>query len=466
MANKARNGSGIHIKKSHRGEFTDYCGGTVTDKCIQMGKRSTDPKIRKQAIFAQNARKFKHQYGGSIYQQQPMYNYGQTSPYSQAQPYQATLTQPQQNTVYGPSQIHYDANFTSEDPRQIQQNKLDIYKKQALLQEEEKAKRQEQVQKANAFGSIAGDLAGEGISFLFNKIKSARAKNEAGMEGDSDAELSDVDLQQTDGNKFFQMEPLQLPMQYYPTQSQYTRLYQYGGDLVKMNKYNPFVSDPFDTAKDYYVSYKSVEDTETEPLIKPSKTTDKLDDKSFDYGLYIPQSAPETKQENNKISQDNEEWFSHDDNESNTVINQKRNSYKETTIGQFDSDFNMYGKDSIFTQHKAFWKNLAKAESGFRPYVRNKEGAYGYFQIMPSSRTGESIKTQFEDAARLMKQHMSMITSDDRKIARQKGITEEGLMAGVWLGGPLGVKRALRGKGNAKDSNGTSVMGYMLKFSK
>lgn len=107
-----------------------------------------------------------------------------------------------------------------------------------------------------------------------------------------------------------------------------------------------------------------------------------------------------------------------------------------------------------------------KSESGFRPYVMNKEGAYGYFQIMPASRTGESIKTQFEDAARLMKSHMGMIDTDDRRLAKQQGITEEGIMAGVWLGGPRGVKRALRGKGNAKDSNGTSVMGYMIKFSK
>lgn len=61
MAYLLRNGSKINIKKSHRGRFTDYCGGTVTEECIQRGRRSNDPKIRKQAVFAQNARKFKHQ---------------------------------------------------------------------------------------------------------------------------------------------------------------------------------------------------------------------------------------------------------------------------------------------------------------------------------------------------------------------------------------------------------------------
>lgn len=52
--------SGIHIKKSHEGLFTDYCNGKVTSECIQKGKNSSDPKIRKRATFAANARKWNH----------------------------------------------------------------------------------------------------------------------------------------------------------------------------------------------------------------------------------------------------------------------------------------------------------------------------------------------------------------------------------------------------------------------
>lgn len=55
-----KKGSKIHIKKANRGKFTDYCGGTVTDECIRRGKNSSDPKIRKRATFAANARKWKH----------------------------------------------------------------------------------------------------------------------------------------------------------------------------------------------------------------------------------------------------------------------------------------------------------------------------------------------------------------------------------------------------------------------
>ena len=63
---KSKNGSNIHIKKSHEGNFTDYCGGKVTDECIQKGKSSHNPKIRKMATFAQNARKWKHLDGGKV----------------------------------------------------------------------------------------------------------------------------------------------------------------------------------------------------------------------------------------------------------------------------------------------------------------------------------------------------------------------------------------------------------------
>ena len=63
---KFKKGSGIHIKKSHKGLFTQYCNGKVTSECIQRGKHSSDPKIRKRATFADNARYFKHRLGGSI----------------------------------------------------------------------------------------------------------------------------------------------------------------------------------------------------------------------------------------------------------------------------------------------------------------------------------------------------------------------------------------------------------------
>ena len=63
-----KKGSGIHIKKKNRGKFTEYCGGEVTDKCIQKAKNSKNPTLRKRATFAQNSRSWskKHFLGGVI----------------------------------------------------------------------------------------------------------------------------------------------------------------------------------------------------------------------------------------------------------------------------------------------------------------------------------------------------------------------------------------------------------------
>lgn len=61
-----KKGKGIHIKKKNRGKFTEYCGGKVTDECIRKAKKSKNPKLRKRATFAANARKWKHQEGGVL----------------------------------------------------------------------------------------------------------------------------------------------------------------------------------------------------------------------------------------------------------------------------------------------------------------------------------------------------------------------------------------------------------------
>lgn len=55
-----KKGRKILIKKKNRGSFTRYCGGNVTEECIRKAKNSSDPKIRKKAIFAQNARSWNH----------------------------------------------------------------------------------------------------------------------------------------------------------------------------------------------------------------------------------------------------------------------------------------------------------------------------------------------------------------------------------------------------------------------
>lgn len=59
-----KNGKKIHIKESQKGTFTRYCNGKVTQECIDRAKASGNPRLVKKATFAENARKWKHQYGG------------------------------------------------------------------------------------------------------------------------------------------------------------------------------------------------------------------------------------------------------------------------------------------------------------------------------------------------------------------------------------------------------------------
>ena len=61
----AKRKSKINIKASREGTFTDWCkrqGYDVSDgvpmACIRKGLKSKDPRIRKKANFARNARKW------------------------------------------------------------------------------------------------------------------------------------------------------------------------------------------------------------------------------------------------------------------------------------------------------------------------------------------------------------------------------------------------------------------------
>lgn len=54
-----KHGGGIYIKKKNRGKFTDYCGGKVTQNCINKAKASGNPTLVKRAGFAENVRRWR-----------------------------------------------------------------------------------------------------------------------------------------------------------------------------------------------------------------------------------------------------------------------------------------------------------------------------------------------------------------------------------------------------------------------
>ena len=148
MVHLLKKGSGIHIKKSHEGRFTEYCGGNVTEECIRRGKNSPDPKIRKQAVFAQNARKFKHQDGGSI---------------------------------YGASQIQTNGNLSQQWKQQqemaVQNFNQSIEQKKQL---DEMKRMQESQALGQNIGNTVGSLVSTGMQAIAQNIRERRAGVEEG----------------------------------------------------------------------------------------------------------------------------------------------------------------------------------------------------------------------------------------------------------------------------------------------
>lgn len=148
MVHLLKKGSGIHIKKSHEGRFTEYCGGNVTEECIRRGKNSPDPKIRKQAVFAQNARKFKHQDGGSI---------------------------------YGASQIQTNRNLSQQWKQQQEMAVQNFNQSMEQKKQLDEIKRiQESQSLGKSIGNTVGSLVGTGMQAIAQNIRERRASGEEG----------------------------------------------------------------------------------------------------------------------------------------------------------------------------------------------------------------------------------------------------------------------------------------------
>lgn len=158
MVHLLKKGSGIHIKKSHEGRFTEYCGGNVTEECIRRGKNSPDPKIRKQAVFAQNARKFKHQDGGSI---------------------------------YGASQIQTNANLSQQWK---QQQEMAAQNFNQGIEQKKYLDEMKRMQESQALGQSIGNtvvaLMGRGMQTMVQNIKERRDGGEEGQVKGNDQQIT------------------------------------------------------------------------------------------------------------------------------------------------------------------------------------------------------------------------------------------------------------------------------------
>lgn len=160
------------------------------------------------------------------------------------------------------------------------------------------------------------------------------------------------------------------------------------------------------------------------------------------------------------------------------------NDKKQSSTIPFDKliDEVSQGNESV-KNLKKFLTDTARVESNFDFKVQNKAGApaYGAFQFMDFNikPLGVSIeefrnnpRLQIEAAAKLAEQFKSQFTEEDRRLAKEKGYSENALLAGAWLGGVGGVRKVLRGEGNpsdkhwSKEEKGTTVKDRMDKFNK
>ena len=140
--------------------------------------------------------------------------------------------------------------------------------------------------------------------------------------------------------------------------------------------------------------------------------------------------------------------------------------------------------------YRKFLTKIAQAESGFDHTIQNKAGApaFGYFQFMQGSAKGRSYnniktysgldvdtfrndpKSQIKAAIKLAQNFEKSFSSKDLELAKNKGYSLNGLLAGAWLGGNKGVSKYLNGLVDASDKHwssenkGTTVGTRMREF--
>lgn len=117
-------------------------------------------------------------------------------------------------------------------------------------------------------------------------------------------------------------------------------------------------------------------------------------------------------------------------------------------------------------KYKNFLVKTAKRESGFNSRIQNTTGApyYGYFQMGASEikrTTGLSVEQfrndpvqQILGAVKLYELNLKTIKAIGvYDIGRERGYSDDALVAGAWMGGPGGVKKYLLGQGDPSDAH-------------
>ena len=466
--------SGIHIKEKNKGTFTTYCGGKVTNECIQRAKNSPNPKIRKKAIFAQNARRWKHQFGGTIipgisqdisklfvdipaskfvpsdnnylfdddYYESPVTTYESTSPVEE----EPVAVADWENSIYGGnvsrlsealqnalnkhlgkngSWGNYDCSdfvnkVLTDAGKKSNGTSRDIYNNTTKIDVSQvKPGDLAFLKGTQTDRGIRGDLASHvGIIVNTDRINEGIIEVAQGSPG-SKTKVVEWNL----NKPYYQQHFLG-----------FTRKMQLGGNI-------PFVDvEPFNR-KPISNTYSAFEFKDEPPIYEQQKQITTEDYIPQEWGAYVPQKST-TKTE--------------------IISNSKGYNI-------FKSYWDEYVKENpSAAKYEKVLTKIAKHESNFNYSIKNTTGApaYGWFQFWQDGKINNISKysgldiesflqnpvAQIDAAVKMARSIEKQFNSQDLKLAKAQGYSMDQLIRGAWLGGIGGVRKVLKGQGNPSDS--------------
>ncbi len=497
-------GTGIHIKKKNRGKFTSYCGGKVTDACIQKGKNSSNPAIRKRATFADNARHWakKHQTGGKIDLSKLFIDVDNPTEFEYARInsnyddlfYDEPLINTHQKPVKSVTPQYQIPEFLTnprsigdvpETPKKpistIDNNPVLKYIKPHLG----KPYRVGNYDCSNFVSRIIKDMGYK----LYGNCRTL-------YNGTSRIDISDIKpgdlifLQNTQPGKVGKGLASHVAMVTNTDKLkdgiiEVAHNGRTGGvsNITEWNLNNGFYHDHLLGAgrliQQGRNGMKFFQLGGTLPFIGVSDAFQDVDEiPSFERNYYLQQDfdepitfeGPQKKEENVKeeysipsLLMTPREITAHPSS-TQTSVKYSGNNYEV-----FNNNLNQYIKEHPdANKYKDLLTAIAKHESNFNHSIQNTAGApaYGYFQFWEDGQinnitkySGLSIedfrnnpKAQIEAAVKMAKSIENQFNSEDLRIAKAKGYNMNQLIRGAWLGGVGGVRKVLRDQGDPSDS--------------
>lgn len=497
-------GTGIHIKKKNRGKFTSYCGGKVTDACIQKGKNSSNSAIRKRATFADNARHWakKHQIGGKIDLSKLFIDVDNPTEFEYARInsnyddlfYDEPLINTRQKPVKSVTPQYQIPEFLTnprsigdvpETPKKpistIDNNPVLKYIKPHLG----KPYRVGNYDCSNFVSRIIKDMGYK----LYGNCRTL-------YNGTSRIDISDIKpgdlifLQNTQPGKVGKGLASHVAMVTNTDKLkdgiiEVAHNGRTGGvsNITEWNLNNGFYHDHLLGAgrliQQGRNGMKFFQLGGTLPFIGVSDAFQDVDEiPSFERNYYLQQDfdepitfeGPQKKEENVKeeysipsLLMTPREITAHPSS-TQTSVKYSGNNYEV-----FNNNLNQYIKEHPdANKYKNLLTDIAKHESNFNHSIQNTAGApaYGYFQFWEDGQinnitkySGLSIedfrnnpKAQIEAAVKMAKSIENQFNSEDLRIAKAKGYNMNQLIRGAWLGGVGGVRKVLRDQGDPSDS--------------